>query len=1762
MRSPLASLMALLLLAPSGALANPKGGRLRAGSGTISEGVGRVDIHQLSKSATFSWDSFDIARGEITEFHQPGRDAVAINRIFQGDASQILGALKANGHVYLINPHGILFGKEAQVNVHALIATTTVDGTDLARQEGFDASATALPGAQIVNQGKITTGTGGFVYLVAPYVRNGKDGVIVSPEGQVMIEAGAIVYLTDRADGRGFAVEYGAPGGGPAVNLGKVFADGGFARLKGDLVIQAGRVQADSIREKAGVIELVAGSELTLAEGSVTSAKGGADAGSHAGTVDAWSDGSARVGEGAVVDVSASAAGANGGFAEVSAEKTVEVGGTFLAGAGRLGLKGEVLFDPEDIVIGGDIRFQGAARVTLAADREIAVAEGARIDLARQPGDGSRSGRQKLELVSGGDVVFERGALIEDSGTGKIWNVDIRAGESESESESENGSRAPRDGDIVFEGGAGSGLRMARGDVRGVAAGDVVLADGAGMSSIEGDVEVLAGGDVIFDAGRTPGVDTVIESGSGDVRVVAEGSVLLQRTSGMGGNAAIRTRGVYGLDGDGNITKTAGGDVLVWAKTGDVDAGVANRWVEPGPSFLPNGPERLPLPPGPPFDPIPVVDSNNQGLNSQENRQGGDGVLGIGTEAGGSVVVLAGGNVSTRRTGLARDGGTASGSGTTYSGAHIGAFGSPVVYQRDPGLDYAGAVPLPDVPESRVIVVAGGDVSGDYMVRNGEATLLAGYELPGGIDDVGDLATLGLDDPVSVRREGLRQDLGVSAAASGSRDRGWVGTLGSPVTVDLVGGSVDMLGRNGVAVRTVENPSLVYPFSDAVSGVAKTPTFAEDSFALLESEAGDVVLIGNEADLPNKAGGRDLNRLVWLLPPSVIIRTGDEGARPGDFVQLEDFILFPSAKGGLEIDVAGEARTANGAASGSAVITLTGSTTGVAADASFVIPAGTRLRDPETGLIYTVQSPISFQSRTPAEPAQVVVDFEALPGFEGQEIVIPALTRVEDYNGNVFETRASHRIPPLAERVSVGQVRFVPAGGEASMPITVAAGTLMRTPTGALFEVVDGASFNPGDRARTVQVRALSTSLGVDARAGELQLVTPISGIASATNRSATQRPATASVTFFAAVPGAADSTDAGRIKTLLTPVPGAGFAYAEAPQQGGGNDQATQGRLISEAAARATVTGPIGEIREVRQFELVDAGSLPAGIRADQIQLFASGTQTAAGLVPVITKTLGGDGRPDLPGDRINSVDGRTVWQRVSGGSSAVIRQSDADPRFDARNLTNPFDYANYYSLCRSGAQCGLADPLSPTGSPLRSGRGPTHGGDRDPASLVARAGFERIGFELAEAATLRAGPAPDEEFTGQQADIADVTLATQHANAADVTSVLAPFGDIRFASEEHEVQDQQTGLTTTIPGNPLSGITVAGPGTLVVSTGLTVNGNGVPGSATGVGGTLALSDTAIGNASARGIETIGNLVNAALPVGGAQIQIVTAGDVVLNGRGAIDTLQGGDISIRSLEGSLVGGEPEPSFTAKRGIFTLFVLGTPGQQQQVVDSGGGSILVDVAGSFDIGRSVTAALSGGDISLIARQGSVSAGSAEPFEILAVLSSPTSNLPEVQYEGGGIFASSGGVAIDAGEDVEIGAGITGGTIAIIAGGNITAGQGSISSSGNVSIDAGGSISGTIQASGAISIGSGTVSQSASLSAGGLVVGAGSVGSNTGPGKVGAETSVAASRAEGEKAASQNALSGGQSRRSGVSIDVTSRPASGKECDEDDENCDEG
>ena len=129
-----------------------------------------------------------------SRFIQQSQASAVLNRVVGQDPSSILGALQSNGRVFLINPNGILFGQNSIVDVAGLVASTlNLSNADfLAGRLRF----TEVTGAgSLVNQGNITTGQGGNVYLVAPDVTN--SGIITSPKGDVILAAGNSVELVN-----------------------------------------------------------------------------------------------------------------------------------------------------------------------------------------------------------------------------------------------------------------------------------------------------------------------------------------------------------------------------------------------------------------------------------------------------------------------------------------------------------------------------------------------------------------------------------------------------------------------------------------------------------------------------------------------------------------------------------------------------------------------------------------------------------------------------------------------------------------------------------------------------------------------------------------------------------------------------------------------------------------------------------------------------------------------------------------------------------------------------------------------------------------------------------------------------------------------------------------------------------------------------------------------------------------------------------------------------------------------------------------------------------------------------------------------------------------------------------------------------------------------------------------------------------------------------------------------------------------------------
>ncbi len=268
-RRTLAALAVASCFSASMALANPNGMTVVNGTAVPLQAGNLLQITN-SPNAIVNWQSFSIAAGEITRFVQQSAASAVLNRVTVGNPSQILGALQSNGRVFLINPSGILFGAGAQIDVAGLVASSLSlsDADFLSGRLRF----TGTPGAgSVINQGAITTPSGGNVYLIGPAVAN--SGIITSPKGEVVLAAGNTVELVDPATPN-LRVEIAAPGN-EAVNLGRITAEAGRIGIYAGLINQRGTINADSVVVgENGSIVLRATKNTTLDAGSVTTASG------------------------------------------------------------------------------------------------------------------------------------------------------------------------------------------------------------------------------------------------------------------------------------------------------------------------------------------------------------------------------------------------------------------------------------------------------------------------------------------------------------------------------------------------------------------------------------------------------------------------------------------------------------------------------------------------------------------------------------------------------------------------------------------------------------------------------------------------------------------------------------------------------------------------------------------------------------------------------------------------------------------------------------------------------------------------------------------------------------------------------------------------------------------------------------------------------------------------------------------------------------------------------------------------------------------------------------------------------------------------------------------------------------------------------------------------------------------------------------------------------------------------------------------------
>ena len=114
---PAAAAAIVASFGPSGPVfALPEGLTVKQGIITTETTNNTLTIDQGSNKAFGDWNSFDIQKNETVNINQPSVESIMVGRITGGSRTEIFGNLNATGGVILINPKGMLFGAEAQIN--------------------------------------------------------------------------------------------------------------------------------------------------------------------------------------------------------------------------------------------------------------------------------------------------------------------------------------------------------------------------------------------------------------------------------------------------------------------------------------------------------------------------------------------------------------------------------------------------------------------------------------------------------------------------------------------------------------------------------------------------------------------------------------------------------------------------------------------------------------------------------------------------------------------------------------------------------------------------------------------------------------------------------------------------------------------------------------------------------------------------------------------------------------------------------------------------------------------------------------------------------------------------------------------------------------------------------------------------------------------------------------------------------------------------------------------------------------------------------------------------------------------------------------------------------------------------------------------------------------------------------------------------------------------------------------------------------------
>lgn len=594
----------------------PTGENVVGGSASFSRpSQGLLNIDQHGNRVVINWDSFNIGAKAKTEFFQPSSSSLAVNRVTgdHADPTQILGTLKANGRLMVLDRNGVFFGAGATIDVGGIIASTgdvdtaaVMSGADV-----FDVTGVGGSGS-IVNNATINVADAGLAAFVAPTVVN--NGIINAKLGKVALASGEKVTLDLYGDDLVEIAVSDKLADALIDNAGAINAEGGSVLI----TAQAAKEAVDNIINVSGIVDV---SSATVKGGKIVLSGG------EAGAVDVSGNLKANGTEGGDVSVTGQnilvSESANieadgdtgGGSAIVFADGLAIVNGRMSARGGFVetsGLELAVgdtasveaalwLLDPLSIVIGSGSGFISIPQpgndpyYTLVSASAISTALSGGTNVTVQTGVSSTAGGANpantfnhdegdirvrsditktgnstatLSLVAHDDISIENNAdITHGAGTGKL-NVTLSAGNDGSGiiTVNDDSTISTKGGNATFTATGGfisinQAMNLSGGNFLFNAGTDIdinaaLATDGAGTVTLNAGDDISTGGDGTI---TTDGGSVSMTAGSGvNNNIFIDANI---RTHG--GAASFTAGGTFTVDNSSDLISTIGSDAPV-----------------------------------------------------------------------------------------------------------------------------------------------------------------------------------------------------------------------------------------------------------------------------------------------------------------------------------------------------------------------------------------------------------------------------------------------------------------------------------------------------------------------------------------------------------------------------------------------------------------------------------------------------------------------------------------------------------------------------------------------------------------------------------------------------------------------------------------------------------------------------------------------------------------------------------------------------------------------------------------------------------------------------------------------------------------------------------------------------------------------------------------------------------------------------------------------------------------------------------------------